>query len=123
MELNGLDLSLRDKGEKVLLLHREIQALGLPIPEEELRGRLYGFGTSEAFSSFQKEHGLAITGVVDERTVSLINGSLDSLGPRRTQVRGRISLPDGECSKGALGQGDGCGRSGGREPRRGSARS
>lgn len=70
MNLQGRDLKLDLRGDDVALLHRELATIGLTVPDAERRETLFGQGTHEAVTHFQKQHCMEPTGVVDaERRV------------------------------------------------------
>lgn len=80
MELSGRNLFLGMQGDDVHLLHTELLALGAQIPPAEVDKTFFGPGTALAVQLFQREHALAFTGVVEEKTAELINVEFDRLG-------------------------------------------
>src|SRR5260221_7618974 len=97
MNLQGRNLSLDMQGAEVGVLHAELSQLRYHIAEDETSAQRFGEGTREAVRAFQRTHGLEITGVVDDRTVKLMNAVIEALRPQsdRFVVRGQVRLQDG----------------------------
>src|SRR5260221_5176049 len=97
MNLQGRNLSLDMQGAEVGVLHAELSQLRYHIAEDETAEQRFGEGTREAVRAFQRTYGLEITGVVDERTVKLMNAVIEALQPQpdRFIVRGQVRLQDG----------------------------
>jgi peptidoglycan hydrolase-like protein with peptidoglycan-binding domain len=77
MNLQGRDLKLDVRGRDVALLHKELAALGVAIPEPERAQSAFGQGTHEAIVTFQRARGLEPTGVVDAETARAVNAAVD----------------------------------------------
>ena len=92
MNLQGRSLQPNMRGEDVELLQAELRALGFDIPETET---FFGHATSHAVGTFQRQHGLSATGIVDARTARVINAAMDARQRDGYLVRGR--LVDAEC--------------------------
>ena len=67
MNLHGRNLSINMKGEDMKVLHGELRKLGYTIPDDELAEQRFGQETRKAARDFQKQRGLEITGVVDDK--------------------------------------------------------
>jgi hypothetical protein len=86
------------QGDDVALLHSELaqlRAAGLldaEIGRAEVAERRFGASTREAVVLFQRQHGLRVSGVVEEQTARRINEQVDGLSTRleRLLVRGQI---------------------------------
>src|ERR1700730_660599 len=91
MKLQGPKLSVRMQGDDVALLHRELQYLGFTIGGTDFEKHLFGEMTQERVKEFQTQHGLLVTGEVDERTAELINAEGERLRPKPFVVRGHIA--------------------------------
>ena len=77
-------------GENVAALHQALAALGLSIPEAEMKRRFFGPGTREAVKQCQAQSGLTPSGICDEGTGALLH--LPSGGePPPMQLRPRTS--------------------------------
>src|SRR5262245_32582031 len=100
MNLQGRNPSLRMQGEDVKLLQDELRQLGFPLNDGD---GFFGKTTRQAVLEFQRGHGLATTGVVDEATATAINGEVDALNPEPEPVaewqpfivRGQVRQTDG----------------------------
>lgn len=83
MKLQGRNLSNGTQGDDVRLLHRELRQLGIrSIPNDETRPGIFGPHTLVAVREIQEKAGLAVTGIVDERTARVINQQVDALPGR-----------------------------------------
>jgi hypothetical protein len=60
-------------GESVAQLHGILQQVGFTLPLDETLTRRFGDSTEAALKEFQKGRGLEPTGVLDERTIALLN--------------------------------------------------
>ena len=78
MKLQDRNLNIRMHGKDVELLQQELRQLGFAIEDE---AGYFGQTTRRAVEQFQEQHGLEITGVVDERTATLINDAVQALDP------------------------------------------
>ena len=96
MNLKGRDLSKCMKGEDVRLLHDELEKLGFVIPLLETMLRYFGKATVRAVMAVQRQHGLPVTGVVDEHTARAINTALEVEPPPPFVVFGKVRHPDGK---------------------------
>ena len=76
MELQGRDLNIRMRGQDVELLQQELRQLDFTIEDE---AGYFGSSTCRAVEQFQEQHDLGTTGVVDERTATLINEAVEPL--------------------------------------------
>ena len=92
MELNGRNLSIRMKGEDVKLLQTELHYFGFTIPVSERKKTFFGVGTRKAIESFQKQHNLPVTGVVDQDMVVSMNTLLEDISHKPFTVTGTIKL-------------------------------
>src|SRR5688572_11868439 len=61
-------LNVGARGSGVSRLHRRLIALGLEVPQGEVRGDHFGPGTVAAIEHFQANVGLPVTGVLDAAT-------------------------------------------------------
>lgn len=104
MKLQGRNLSNGTQGDDVRLLHQELFLLGFQqIPKRETVPGVFGPETQAAVRAFQKDAGLEVTGIVDEKTARAINERVDALQPEGGEeegasflVRGRVTHPDGQ---------------------------
>ena len=100
MELQDRNLNIRMRGEDVVLLQQELRQLGFAIED---KAGYFGRTTRRSVEQFQEQHGLEMTGVVDEPTARLINEALQALepGPESDDatgsfvVRGHVRKTDG----------------------------
>jgi hypothetical protein len=83
MKLQGRNLSLSLQGADVALLHTELTQLGFSVLAAEIVAEHFGASTQKAVASFQQQHGLPSTGVVDASTAAQINAVVDKLPARR----------------------------------------
>jgi hypothetical protein len=81
MSLDLRDLKLESSGDDVRLLHSELLTLGLQVPETERLRAIFGQGTHDALTEFQKQHGLNTTGVVDATTAALLDEQIKLQAP------------------------------------------
>ncbi len=72
-----LQLAVGSFGGEVEDLHRKLIKHGLRIPSSELDRAFFGPATRNAVLEWQRSHGLAVTGIVDEQT----NATLDAAPP------------------------------------------
>jgi peptidoglycan hydrolase-like protein with peptidoglycan-binding domain len=91
MNLQGRDPRLDLNSEDVRVLQSELAQIGLAVPDSERLRAFFGPGTFEAFTNFQKAHGLANTSVVDATTASAINQEVDAI---TYIVAGTVASPD-----------------------------
>jgi peptidoglycan hydrolase-like protein with peptidoglycan-binding domain len=82
MQLQGRNLSLRMQGEDVKLLQNELRQLGFRV---DSRTGFFGAATRQTVLAFQKKQGIETTGIVNERTATLINAAVDALRPQPAQ--------------------------------------
>ncbi len=92
MQLQGRDLKFEMQGKDVKLLHEELKQLGFALPKSELARNFFGAKTKEAVITFQKQHSLEPSGIVDERTAELINRIIGEEQP--FTVNGRVIYAD-----------------------------
>jgi peptidoglycan hydrolase-like protein with peptidoglycan-binding domain len=67
-----LSLSVGMYGDEVKLLHSKLRQHGFDIPATEVDRQFFGPATREAVREYQQEHGLPLTGAVDEHTHAAI---------------------------------------------------
>ena len=82
MKLQDRNLDTGMRGKDVELLQQELRQLGFAIEDEAGH---FDLTTRRAVEQFQEQHGLGMTGVVDERTATLINDAVQAL----SECRGR----------------------------------
>src|SRR2546421_4002189 len=70
MELSRLRVG--DSGEIVAQLHEVLAFHGVEVSPEERKRRFFGPSTRDAVREFQKQHGLEVTGEVDEATAAVL---------------------------------------------------
>jgi peptidoglycan hydrolase-like protein with peptidoglycan-binding domain len=100
MKLQDRNLDTGMRGKDVELLQQELRQLGFAIEDEAGH---FDLTTRRAVEQFQKQHGLGMTGVVDERTATLINDAVQALDPNAGGddevssfvVRGHVRKADG----------------------------
>lgn len=100
MKLQDRNLNIGMRGGDVELLQQELHQLGFAIEDE---AGYFGSSTRRAVEQFQEQHGLEMTGVVDERTATLINDAVQALDPNAGGndevssfvVRGHVRKADG----------------------------
>lgn len=78
MKLQDRNLNIGMRGGDVELLQQELHQLVFAIEDE---AGYFGSSTRRAVEQFQEQHGLEITGVVDESTATLINDAVQALDP------------------------------------------
>jgi peptidoglycan hydrolase-like protein with peptidoglycan-binding domain len=78
----NLQLSVGSFGEEVKKLHRNLIEHGAEIPSSELDRGFFGPATRYAVIQWQRNHGLPMSGIVDER----INATL-ATAPKREWLR------------------------------------
>jgi peptidoglycan hydrolase-like protein with peptidoglycan-binding domain len=92
MNLQGRNLSSETQGADVALLHTELRQLGLTITGAETTAQSFGPSTHAAVQLFQKQHGIAPTGVVDAQTATAINAEVNKLAGARTAAPGAVPV-------------------------------
>src|SRR5215203_4325078 len=95
MNLQGRNLEPNLRGDDVKLLQSELRLLKLKTQIVDQDG-FFGSTTFLAVQEFQKSRGLEATGVVDERTATLINEAVGEIGAQRFVVRGQVKKANGE---------------------------
>ena len=92
MQLQGRILSIRMRGDDVVLLQQELRQLGLTIEDRE---GYFGKSTHLAVLKVQRAHDLEPIGDVDECTAALISLRVDARGkpkpagkPKKKKKRG-----------------------------------
>ena len=65
METRHYPLVVNLEGPEVGELHKHLDALGLQVPEDEVKTKRFGVGTRDAVLRFQSTHSLPPTGSVD----------------------------------------------------------
>ena len=95
MNLQGRNLEPNLRGDDVKLLQSELRLLKLKTQIVDQDG-FFGSTTFLAVQEFQQLHGLAATGIVDERTATLINQAVGEAGTERFVVRGHVRQANGE---------------------------
>jgi peptidoglycan hydrolase-like protein with peptidoglycan-binding domain len=83
----GLDVGVC--GKEVRVLHKQLKHLGFKIPLLEGLTRRFSKGTAGVVKAFQQRHGLEPRGVVDEATMTMLQGESD----RATRQYGHSLLP------------------------------
>lgn len=101
MKLQGRNLAPNLRGDDVKLLQSELRQLKLKTQIVDQEG-FFGSTTFLAVQEFQSLHGLEATGIVDDRTATLINKEVDELGAARFVVRGEVSHANGERQSGVI---------------------
>jgi hypothetical protein len=88
MNLQGRDLKQDMRGDDVALLQRELMLIGHEVPIDERQASVFGPGTLQVVTRFQKERGMQTTGVVDAQTARAINAVVDA---ETISVEGMVS--------------------------------
>lgn len=88
------DLKLGSSGPRVSRLHNQLARLGYDIPSDEVSSQSFGNGTEAAVKRFQREQGLAQTGVVNAATQGKLDRALGGGGRTATEPRERVSSLD-----------------------------
>lgn len=89
MELHGRELSLEMQGEDIRQLHCHLCELGFEIPKIEIENQYFGPETHKVILVLQRLHidcCEEATGVVDERTVEVINSKVNAIKPQPQQT-------------------------------------
>ena len=73
MRLQGRNLRVGLTGPDVTELHRELLALGYPVPDAERRDGVFGLATASMVAAFQRARGLLDTAVVDADTAAMLD--------------------------------------------------
>ncbi|HEX2742312.1 MAG TPA: peptidoglycan-binding domain-containing protein, partial [Rubrobacter sp.] len=89
-------------GPDVAALHQELAKLGFRIPGEESQQRRFGRGTQEAVRTFQGDHGLDVTGVVNQPTADAINAAVVAAAAKKLAISGQLRQQDATPVVGAL---------------------
>ena len=77
--MGKLNISKSDAfGDEVKNLHRKLAKHGFEIPSSEIDRGFFGPGTRNAVAQWQRNHGLPVTGTVDERTNASLDAAPDS---------------------------------------------
>ncbi len=79
MELKGRHLMVRQTGDDVKELQKELQALGFELPESEVSRSFYGQGTRDAVYQFQKDNDLPASGIVDQETAAKLGEKVSEM--------------------------------------------
>lgn len=97
MQLQGRELKFESIGADVKLLQGELVQLGYKIPEREIDEGFFGKGTQRAVSTFQTNHRLEVTGVVDNKTAALINQAIYTIQHKKPfVVMGTVAYVEGK---------------------------
>src|SRR5438067_13130478 len=73
--MNVAKLYVGDSGDDVARLHDALKRHGFAVPAEEAKRKFFGPATREAVSDYQKQHGLEVTGEVDEATAAALSAA------------------------------------------------
>ena len=92
-------------GAEVARLHEQLRRNNFAVPAQEVRRKFFGPGTRETVQAYQRQHGLACSGALDESTAALLSGN-----PR--PPAGAIANP----ARVAIGAANGSGRTARRIP-------
>ena len=76
-------LAVGGYGERVAQLHGALRQLGFQLPDSEIRREFFGPATRQAVREVQQQHGVPVTGDLDERTGAVIGGEA-VMGDRQT---------------------------------------
>jgi glycosidase len=76
------NLSVGASGDEVAELHRKLLALGFSISASELDRKFFGPATREIARECQRQSGLKVTGLVDEKTEAAIEAQMARRGNR-----------------------------------------
>jgi len=87
-----LNLEVGAFGEEVKNLHRKLIKHGLGIPSSELDRAFFGPATRDTVLAWQRNHGLPVTGIVDERTDATLEAA-PQLPAFRPQDSGPVAPP------------------------------
>ena len=66
-------LSVGDSGSKIARVHEKLKSAGFTVPGDEVRRMFFGPATRGAIVKYQAEHGLAVTGIIDEPTTESLD--------------------------------------------------
>ncbi|MFD7916848.1 neuraminidase-like domain-containing protein [Streptomyces sp. NPDC059752] len=80
MKLSGRNLELQLEGDDVRRLQAELGRIGLDISRDEVDAARYGRSTEGAVRQFQEEHGVGVTGIVDDETALRISHAVHATG-------------------------------------------
>src|SRR6266567_5705864 len=73
MELSRLRVG--DSGDIVARLHEVLTLQGVEVSPEERKRRFFGPSTREAVREFQQQHGMSVSGAVDEQTAKAMSAA------------------------------------------------
>jgi glycosidase len=90
--MGKLKLEVGGFGEEVQNLHRNLIKHGLGIPSSEIDRGFFGPATRYAVMQWQRNHGLPVTGIVDERTNATLEAAPQS-GSLQPQSPGLVAPP------------------------------
>src|SRR6266566_2219 len=68
-------LSVGSYGDSVARLQDVLRQLGFQLPASEVNRKFFGPATRQAVQQFQQQHGLPISGEVDEQTASAMSAA------------------------------------------------
>src|SRR6266567_8892175 len=80
-----------DSGDMGARLHEVLALQGVEVSPEERKRRFFGPSTREAVREFQQQHGLPVSGAVDEHTVSALSAAIAALNAQIPQFT--VSTP------------------------------
>jgi peptidoglycan hydrolase-like protein with peptidoglycan-binding domain len=83
MELSRLRVG--DSGDIVARLHEVLALQGVEVSPEERKRRFFGPSTREAVREFQQQHGLPVSGALDEQTASAMSAATASFNAQNPQ--------------------------------------
>src|SRR6266540_350281 len=88
--MTDLTLGLSSRGDAVRALQRDLQALGLSVPQGELAEAVFGAGTLAAVRQVQAAAELEPTGVLDAAAQEALSRALLPLQYQSSRVEGRL---------------------------------
>lgn len=79
------------RGDEVGALQKKLRAVGLHVPEHELKQQVFGAGTRDAVAQFQARRKLAVSGEPNEQTLA----ALENTGESAARIEGQLRLARG----------------------------
>jgi glycosidase len=98
--MGDLNLKAGSFGDEVRDLHRKLAKHGFEIPPSEVERSFFGPGTRNAVVQWQRNHGLPITGIVEEHTNANLDAAPDSspVQPSKTGLSSGLGSPSPRAS-------------------------
>jgi hypothetical protein len=87
-------LAVGASGDNVAQLHNALLQLGFQLPDSEVRRKFLGPATRQAVQQVQQQHGLPVSGELDEKTATAITARLTARDPQTSGLEAEVSAVD-----------------------------